>query len=57
MYAGLGTLRDGHVELVGEIRPGIASRIADRDATTAEETSGREIDEANDRAAFDAGTD
>jgi argininosuccinate synthase len=57
MYASLGTLRDGHVELVGDIRPGIAGRIADRDATAKEREVDRGLDEANDRSAFDAGTD
>lgn len=61
MYAGLGTLRDGHVQLVGDIRPGIAGRIADRgpsgEANTDEAGAERDADEALERAAFDAGTD
>jgi len=57
MYAALGTLRDGHEELVGDIRPGIAGRIADREASAEERAVDRGLDEANDRSAFDAGTD
>ena len=57
MYAGLGTLRDGHVQLVGDIRPGISGQIADRDADSAEIAVEKGLDEAIDRAAFDAGTD
>ena len=57
MYAGLGTLRDGHVELVGELRAGASGRIADRDADAVELIIERGLDAANDRSAFDAGTD
>jgi hypothetical protein len=43
--------------LVGDIRPGIAGRIADRKTDTDEAATERGVDEALDRAAFDAGTD
>lgn len=58
MYAGLGTLRDGHVELVGDIRPGIAGRIADRDAQATDDSPAeRSAEQAWEGAAFDAGAD
>ncbi|HEV8024456.1 MAG TPA: argininosuccinate synthase, partial [Candidatus Nanopelagicales bacterium] len=57
MYAGLGTLRDGHVELVGDIRPGIAGKIAQRGADEDEAEDERSADRAWEGAAFDAGTD
>ena len=57
MYAGLGTLRDGHVELVGDIRPGISARIADRDGAGIEDEAERTAEEAWEGAAFDAGAD
>jgi len=60
MYAGLGTLRDGHVELVGNIRPGSAGQIAERaeEGDAGENADAeRRADQAWEGAAFDAGTD
>jgi argininosuccinate synthase len=62
MYAGLGALRDGHAELMGDIRPGIAARIAqrsagDQDGGSPENAREQAADHAWEGAAFDAGTD
>ena len=57
MYAGSGTLRQVHIQLMGDITPGNAGRIADRESTADNVATERERDEAIDRAAFDAGAD
>ena len=57
MYAGSGTLRQAHIQLMGDITPGLAGRIADRKFTADDVATERERDEAIDRAAFDAGAD
>ena len=57
MYAGSGTLRQAHIQLMGDITPGIAGRIADRESTADDVATEGERDKAIDRAAFDAGAD
>ena len=42
---------------MGDITPGNAGRIADRESTADNVATERERDEAIDRAAFDAGAD